>query len=247
MIFDEHSYRGDCSQGTHRKHTDTLPYNPAHKTHPHFKLEGPALQDNPAAHMRATHMLGGLLNVPLMGEKTQDTGRESNESETNTTGKKKSARLFFARRQMNVGVNRVMLETKKHRGRERERESVFRQLNCKWFSQVEQWWWISLLFMMHCLVSHLPMIPTKTLLDPIHRAPPFRRTTSSERFLHSSRNGGRTFYALHLNMVWKCSSSSLWLAKCFPGEVKAHFLLWGSISAECAILLHHCCYASTVT
>lgn len=43
--------------------------------------KSPALQTNPTAaaaeaHMRVTHMLGGLLNIPLMGEKTRDTGGE---------------------------------------------------------------------------------------------------------------------------------------------------------------------------
>lgn len=79
MIFHEHSHRVDYKHGTHRnKHTHRhTTHNPqAHTAPPKLKRgDEPALQDNPAAHMRFTHMLGGLVNIPLMGEKTQDTGR----------------------------------------------------------------------------------------------------------------------------------------------------------------------------
>lgn len=58
-------------------------------------------------------MLGGLLNIPLMGEKTQDTGWGENESETTQQARKKSACLFFTQRQMNVGVNSHAVDQKK--------------------------------------------------------------------------------------------------------------------------------------
>lgn len=63
----------DVNTRTHT-HTRTLCHKHAHSTPELQRGEEPALQDNPAAHMRTTHMLGGLLNIPLMGEKTQDTG-----------------------------------------------------------------------------------------------------------------------------------------------------------------------------
>lgn len=60
---------------------------------------------------------------------------------------------------------------------------------------------------------------------------------SVKHFLFSYRNWGKAFYSLYFNMYSKCSPCSLCLAKWFLGEVKAHFVPRGSVSAEHEILL----------
>lgn len=71
---------------THTTHNLNTPST--HSTPKLQRGEEPALHDNPPAHMRVTHMLGGLLNIPLMGEKTRDTGWGGKWVRDNTTGKK---------------------------------------------------------------------------------------------------------------------------------------------------------------
>lgn len=107
------------------EHTmNTHPVTSTH-THTHIKVENtqcspngrggeaPPLSPPPAAaaeaHMRVTHMLGGLLNIPLMERRHGTRVEKRNESQTNTTGKgEKKHWSFFHTETMNVGVDRVM-------------------------------------------------------------------------------------------------------------------------------------------
>lgn len=82
-IRNKHTHR--CNSKSTSAHTHS---------NPNLQREQePALQNTPASHMWVTHMLGGLVNIPLMGEKTQDTGRgKMSQRQHNTWGEKK--RLF---------------------------------------------------------------------------------------------------------------------------------------------------------
>lgn len=99
------------------KHTTHNPQ--AHTAPPKLKRgDEPALQDNPAAHMRFTHMLGGLVNIPLMGEKTQDTGRGEKWVRDNTTGVEKKRWSFFHSKTDECRCQQSHAVDKKQRGRE---------------------------------------------------------------------------------------------------------------------------------
>lgn len=94
---------------THNKHTTNTKTVPAvvkvkDHTPPSFQKHtsthstpeegGPALQGHPA-HAWRTHVFGGLVNVPLMGEKTRDTGGDTGQKQDNRKPKK-STSVFFS-------------------------------------------------------------------------------------------------------------------------------------------------------
>lgn len=94
---------------THNKHTTNTKTVPAvvkvkdhtppsfqkhTSTHSTPEAGGPALQGHPA-HAWRTHVFGGLVNVPLMGEKTRDTGGGHGSETGQQEAEKKHQRLFF--------------------------------------------------------------------------------------------------------------------------------------------------------
>lgn len=124
--------------------------------------------------MWVTHMLGGLVNIPLMGEKTQDTGR-GKMSQRQHVRKKNTLVFFFPH--INTDECRCQQSCK----RRKQGGSVMAgggktKTGWKAVQKTKQHLGNSLLSTMHCLVCGSPLKPVKTTF--LHRTPRFSITIS---------------------------------------------------------------------
>lgn len=166
-------------------HTDVTQSPQAHThtySNPNLQREQePALQNTPASHMWVTHMLGGLVNIPLMGEKTQDTVRgKMSQRQHNTWGEKKH--LSFPPPNINTDECRCQQSCK---GKQQwgsvmtggwKRKTGWKA-SYKKGSQTKWHLWNSLLSKMHCLVFVSFLSPIKPSFLP--RTPLFSIITVS--------------------------------------------------------------------
>lgn len=135
MIFHKNSHWVNNRHGLHRnKHTHTAlnPNTEAHATPLNCRGETSLPCKTTQQHTWGLLTCSVDSSIFHWWERRHRTqGGERNESETTQQAWKKSTCLFFARRQMNVGVNRFMQQKKNRRqcdGREGEKKCKWRQV-----------------------------------------------------------------------------------------------------------------------